>query len=175
MRLFTHNVSRLALTVAAALCVPAAVIGSAIPASASGGTEHNGSDLKCLDAESHNLGSNSDKVQLWGCLGTSNQQWAWNCSSSFGFGCEIVNQADGKCLDADANNIGANGDTVQLWDCWGGANQLWYIADPSVNKIGYTQVVNVADGKCLDGDTSNITRDGDKVQLWDCWYTGTVS
>ena len=89
-------------------------------------------DGKCLDADSNNIASNGDTVQLWGCWGGINQAWNWQNCRANGL-CELVNAADGKCLDADSNSIASNGDRVQLWNCWGGANQYWHISNAYAN------------------------------------------
>jgi endo-1,4-beta-xylanase len=151
----------------------------ALPASAVGNPQsQNESNGKCLDADLNNIWSNGDRAQLWDCSGGANQQWAWGtgsqCSNPAEVVCELINQYSGKCLDADSTGIGNNGDTVQLWDCWGGANQMWHIGWCDPGNPNYCEIINQADGKCLDADLNNINTNGDKVQLWDCWYTGSV-
>lgn len=86
------------------------------------GTVVNVASGKCLDAEDDangNPNNNGDKVQLWTCNGSQNQQWF--ASDGDGFG-----NAYGLALDAEQDAKGnptENGDKVQLWQSTGGLNQ----------------------------------------------------
>ncbi|MDH6133831.1 hypothetical protein P3T37_003229 [Kitasatospora sp. MAA4] len=73
---------------------------------------------QCLDGDLNGIPNNGAKVQLWGCNGWNNQQWAWG-------GATLVNGTGGQCLDGDLNTIGNNGGVVQLWACNGWDNQAW--------------------------------------------------
>jgi hypothetical protein len=117
---------------------------------------------KCLDADANTQGVNGTKIQIWDCVGDSNQQWKWqNCQTNGA--CELVSTAYGKCLDADANTQGIDGTKVQLWDCVGGTNQYWIISNALRNTY-----ISLAYGKCLDADANTQGVNGTKVQLWDC-------
>jgi hypothetical protein len=78
---------------------------------------------KCLNADNAGGLANGHRVQLWDCVGTTNDVW------DFG---DLVDQtlnylylnSTGFVLDADAAHLG-NGDKVQIWRSGGGANQLW--------------------------------------------------
>jgi hypothetical protein len=86
---------------------------------------------------------------------------------------EIVNQQYGMCVDANnyGPTAGQDGDTVQLWGCFNDsirhANQWWL---PAQTTSGYTELVNLQYGKCLDADDSQGFVDGAKVQLWSCFH-----
>jgi hypothetical protein len=116
---------------------------------------------RCLDADLGTIGGNGTKVQLWDCLGGSNQQWLVKRDGT------IVNAQSGRCLDADLNSIGGNGTKVQLWDCWGGKNQNWS-AKGEGEGFPRTDIHNSQSWTCLDADLGTIGGNGTKVQLWDC-------
>jgi hypothetical protein len=83
----------------------------------------------CLDAENDANGNpfqNGDKVQLWTCTGSDQQEWSVRTGHSYGFA--LVNYFAYKCLDAEtdsAHNPNQNGDKVQLWDCTYTPQQQW--------------------------------------------------
>jgi len=123
---------------------------------------HNGG--LCLDAETDaggNPHNNGDKVQVWACIGTSQQQWQINQNGT------ITNENGGKCLDAETDAGGDphnNGDKVQVWDCIGTLQQHWTFWSNGT-------ITNNNGGKCLDAQTDathNPGANGDRVQLWTC-------
>jgi hypothetical protein len=83
---------------------------------------------------------------------------------------EILNGQSGRCLDAPTQALGVNGNKIQLWDCFndpnGHANQWWI---PVFTTSGYTEIVNLASGLCLDADNSRGFVNGARVQEWDCF------
>jgi hypothetical protein len=87
----------------------------------------NGYGRLCLDAETDNGGKpnqNGDKVQLYACTGSVQQQWRYDTANH-----RLINRYAGLCLDAKTEsatvNAGWNGDKVQLWSCSGAFNQRW--------------------------------------------------
>jgi Ricin-type beta-trefoil lectin domain len=166
MSSLTHKAGRLSL-IFSVLGILVMILGVAAPAQALSYYQlQNGATGKCLD-QNYSDPNNGAKVQMWNCWGGPNQQWAaQNCN--YLQQCEIVNLWSGLCLDAQSQGITQNGDTVFVWTCWGGANQYWYVGFPDASNFHW-QVLNRADGKCLDADANN-PNDGAKVQLWDCWY-----
>jgi hypothetical protein len=83
----------------------------------------------CLDAandSTHNPTKNGDKVQLWTCNGSLQQQWHAVVGNS------VIENAYGLVLDAEndaGGNPNQNGDAVQLWQNLGSGsshnNQHW--------------------------------------------------
>jgi hypothetical protein len=118
----------------------------------------------CLDANTANINTNGDNIQLWSCSYAANQQWYWGAWG--GSGLTIVNSASGLCLDADNNHINTPGDTVQLWSCWLGANQQWQVVQ--VHGSAMEEVVNIASGMCLDANPAGISSNGDTVRMEPC-------
>ncbi|MGI8334430.1 RICIN domain-containing protein [Actinomadura scrupuli] len=87
----------------------------------------------------------------------------------------ITSFYNGRCLDAQARELGRNGTSIQLWDCYGVSqnNQRWYIKwDPYGS---YFQIRILYDARCLDADLGSIGSNGTKVQLWDCYGTGSYN
>jgi hypothetical protein len=122
---------------------------------------------QCLDADTTNINSNGDKVQLWGCSGGWNQQWRASEAADELGGRLLINRASGRCLDADSWAIHYNGDKVQLWDCGGteAYNQHWRYYTTHGSWTG--QFVNMASSTCLDAD-SRYLGNGGEVQIWSC-------
>lgn len=103
----------------------------AIPAAANSGfagtIRQVGGTGKCLDDPSGNT-ANGTKIQLWSCLGNSNQWWTTVQDGTI--------RVRGKCL-------AASGSTVVLWGCSSSfTNQQWRAATDS-------ELVNAASGLCL--------------------------
>jgi hypothetical protein len=116
----------------------------------------NGQSARCLDAATQNIATNGTTIQLYDCLGGTNQNWLLYPDGT------IRNAQSRRCLDAATQTIGINGGVVKLWDCTGGANQKWTIeADGTIR--------NQQSGRCLDADMGTIGTNGTKVHLWDCW------
>jgi Ricin-type beta-trefoil lectin domain-like len=96
------------------------------------GTITNSASGKCLDAETfdnnHEPGIDGDKVQLYSCNGSANQQWLVGRPGLPG---SILNNGtplDPHALDAEndpLHNPGQNGDKVQMWHYRGTSNQQW--------------------------------------------------
>jgi len=107
----------------------------------------------CLDAAAQTLANNGGTVQLWQCVGDSNQQW-------YAVGNELRNQANGKCLDANWGTDGNNGGKVMMWSCNNGPNQQW-VAHGNM-------FVNQAHNLCLDANWGTDGNNGGLVQLWSC-------
>jgi hypothetical protein len=115
----------------------------------------------CLDADTNTIKSNGTKVQLWQCLGDSNQYWY---EDNYGTYARIWNEDGGRYLDADTNTIGANGTKVQLWDyIAANTNQEWYVnGDGTI--VNQDTAASIHD--YLDADTNTIANNGTKIQLW---------
>jgi hypothetical protein len=107
----------------------------------------------CLDAAAQSLSKDGGTVQLWQCVGDTNQQW-------YAVGNELRNKANGKCLDANWSTDAANGGKVQMWACNNGANQQW-VANGKM-------MVNQAHKLCLDANWGTDGNNGGIVQLWSC-------
>ena len=129
---------------------------------------HNQAHSLCLDAASQMANHNGGWVQLWQCVGGSNQHWLQpgraGKSLVTNSWLPLVNQQAGLCLDAEAARDSQNGGPVMLWQCNGGANQNWSITD----RGGYGQLVNQAHGLCLDAAYPAIAN-GTGMQLWSCY------
>jgi hypothetical protein len=87
---------------------------------------------------------------------------------------EIRNEQSGRCLDAPTQQLGIDGNKIQLWDCFNDikahGNQWWI---PVFTTSGYTEIVNVASGLCLDADNSRGFVNGAIVQEWACFDDST--
>ncbi|MEU6813757.1 ricin-type beta-trefoil lectin domain protein [Streptomyces sp. NPDC046860] len=106
---------------------------------------------KCLDVAGGSS-ANGTAVQLYGCNGSTAQQWTVAADGSV--------RALGKCLDVVSAST-ADGARVQLYDCNGTGAQRWsYNASTG-------DVVNTAADKCLDV-TDNSAADGARAQIWSC-------
>ncbi|MFI5608525.1 ricin-type beta-trefoil lectin domain protein [Amycolatopsis sp. NPDC051903] len=127
-----------------------------IPASAQAATgQITGIGGKCVDVAGASS-ANGTAVQLYGCNGTTAQQW--------NVGSDGTIRALGKCLDVTAAST-ADGAKVQLYDCNGTAAQQWVVTAAH-------DIVNPAANKCLDA-TGQSSADGTRLQIWTC--TGTAN
>ncbi|MEO3874753.1 glycoside hydrolase family 19 protein [Nonomuraea sp. B12E4] len=124
----------------------------ASPAGADTGQITNRATGKCIGAAGGTL-TNGNVVDLYGCVGSSTQQWSLSSDGSI----KIANTT--KCLDVQEGGT-ADGTPVQLWDCNGGPNQRWYFT-PAFD------IVNPQADKCLDL-TGGSTADFTKVQIYTC-------
>jgi hypothetical protein len=109
---------------------------------------------KCLDLSGGST-DNGTPVDIWDCLGNTNQKWV------YGKDFAIRYQANtSKCIDLPGSST-ANGNKLWLWDCNGGNQQQW-------KGGGVYQFESGLDStKCMDlggGDTTN----GNKLEIWDC-------
>ncbi|MFI6155573.1 RICIN domain-containing protein [Kitasatospora sp. NPDC051170] len=112
---------------------------------------------QCLDADATN-GGNGTKVQVWGCNGTTQQEWySWD-----DYSLESA-RFPGMCLDADTNGGGNNGTRLQLWQCNGTSQQKWFLRanDLAIYNQRFNNNLNIV----VDRDT-NTPGDGAQVQLW---------
>lgn len=85
---------------------------------------------KCLDAIADGRNRpdvNGDKLQLWACLGNSNQLWLRYASAGAG-AYAVACAASGKVID-DPNG-GGNFTRLQLWSYNGRPQQFWSAALP---------------------------------------------
>jgi glucosylceramidase len=104
----------------------------------------------CVDVAGANP-ADGTQVQLWGCNGTTAQQWTRPGDGTV--------RALGKCLDVSAGST-SDGAKVQLWTCNGtGAQQWTYTAGHDL--------VNPQANKCLDA-TGPSSANGTPLQLWTC-------
>ncbi|MEV4758839.1 ricin-type beta-trefoil lectin domain protein [Micromonospora sp. NPDC049559] len=104
---------------------------------------------KCVDIAAASS-ANGTQVQLYGCNGSTAQQWT--------VGDDGTIRGLGKCLDVAAAGT-ANGTKVQIYDCNGTAAQRWTYAGGALT--------NVNSGKCLDA-TGPSSADGTPLQIWTC-------
>ncbi|MFD8599374.1 RICIN domain-containing protein [Kitasatospora sp. NPDC059646] len=112
---------------------------------------------QCLDADANN-GANGTRVQVWGCNGTTQQEWiSWS-----DYSIESV-RFPGMCLDADTNGGGNNGTRLQLWQCNGTTQQQWFMR---ANDLAiYNQRFNNNLNTVVDRDI-NLAGNGAQAQLW---------
>lgn len=78
---------------------------------------------KCLDATGYGT-ANGTKLQLWTCLGGSNQRWLIDTHTAIAGAVEIIGLASHKCVDDTAYSKLA-GAQQQIWSCHGTDNQLF--------------------------------------------------
>ncbi|MDI5964641.1 ricin-type beta-trefoil lectin domain protein [Streptomyces sp. SL13] len=104
----------------------------------------------CVDDRSSST-ADYNPVQLWGCNGSSAQQWTVGSGNTL--------QVLGKCLDVYAAGT-ADGTLADLYDCNGTGAQVW---QPQSDGA----LLNPASGKCLD-DPNSSTAAGTQLQIWDC-------
>jgi hypothetical protein len=107
----------------------------------------------CLDLPAGNT-TNGTPVQVWDCVGGSNQQWWYDG--------RIVHVPSGKCLDVPGWNP-ANGTPLQIWDCNGGTNQQFFLPG-TYSNIGGT-IVSAGVGTCIHFPNIN---NGTGVVMWQC-------
>lgn len=107
---------------------------------------------KCIDLPNADT-TNGNKVWLWDCVGTDNQNWEVHDGAVF------FKKNPKKCLDLP-NGDQTNGNQLQIWDCSGQSNQNWNF-DGSARRLYLAGT-----SKCIDmgGNTDN----GAKVVIWDC-------
>jgi hypothetical protein len=104
----------------------------------------------CLDDSGAGT-TDGTHVQIWGCNGTSAQQWTIASNGTI--------QTQGGCLDVSGSGTG-NGTVVQWWGCDNTGAQQWQVgADNSL--------INPESGKCLD-DPDATTTTGTQLQIYTC-------
>jgi hypothetical protein len=124
---------------------------------------YRGAPAQCLDADINGGGVNGNKVQIWTCNGSPQQEWMAGPGADGAWSLESM-KFPGMCLDADLNGGGANGTKVQLWRCNQQAQQSWYWYEDYDLAI-YNALFNNNQGIVLDRDI-NVPGNGAKVQLW---------
>ena len=104
----------------------------------------------CLDDSGAGT-TDGTHVQIWGCNGTSAQQWTIASNGTI--------QTQGGCLDVSGSGT-SNGTVVQWWGCDNTGAQQWQVgADNSL--------INPESGKCLD-DPDATTTTGTQLQIYTC-------
>ena len=105
---------------------------------------------RCVDVPgaTQTLGT---QVQLWDCIGGTNQQWTATAGELRVYG--------GDCLDAYGMGT-SPGTKVVIWSCNGQTNQQWRL-----NADG--TITGVQSGLCLDA-TGAGTANGTLLELWTC-------
>jgi hypothetical protein len=106
---------------------------------------------KCVDVPGGNT-ADGTAVQIWDCLGNSNQQWQWWSDGTVRFSADT-----NKCLDLPGWET-ADGTPIQIYDCNGGSNQQWSFVNGTLQGFG---------GKCVDDPGASATN-GTLLQYWDC-------
>jgi glucosylceramidase len=106
---------------------------------------------KCVDVAGATT-ANGTAVQLYGCNGTTAQQWTRASDGTL--------RSLGKCLDISGPS-NADGTVTHLWDCHTGTSQKWTY-DSATQRL-----VNQYANKCLDV-TGNTSADGTRLQIWGC-------
>jgi len=106
---------------------------------------------RCVDVpgSTQTLGT---QVQLWDCLGSTNQQWTATAAGE-------LRVYGNDCLDAYGKGTTA-GTKVAIWSCNGQTNQQWRL-----NADG--TITGVQSGLCLDA-TGGGTANGTLLELWTC-------
>jgi hypothetical protein len=128
------------------------VVSAAADSGFAGQIRQAGGTAKCLDDPSGNT-ANGTKIQLYSCLGNSNQTWTTVQDGTI--------RVRGHCLVA-------SGSTVELWGCSSSAlNQEWRAATGS-------ELVNAASGLCLYYPNANAGN-GSKPTMATCATTTTQS
>jgi predicted alpha-1,2-mannosidase len=108
----------------------------------------------CLDDNGGGT-SNGSHVQIWGCNGSSSQQWTIATNGTI--------QVEGGCLDV-SNGGTANNTLVQWYTCNNTAAQQWQVGTGN-------SLVNPQSGKCLD-DPGSTTSAGTQLQIYTCNQSG---
>jgi len=163
----------------------AAVLSRRLGLRITGGTSYqayqllNSADYKCLDADDAGTdplaGQNGDKVQLWNCRGTSatNQMWipiSYDVNGS-AWTALVNGMYQTECLNANSNGGLHDGSLAQLYNCGvGGGNMIWDEGTviqqyPSPDYLTVDES-NAGGAFVLDANASDISNDGDTVQIW---------
>jgi GH25 family lysozyme M1 (1,4-beta-N-acetylmuramidase) len=128
------------------------VISAAADSGFTGQIRQSGGTAKCLDDPSGNT-ANGTKIQLYSCLGNSNQTWTTVQDGTI--------RVRGHCL-------AASGSTVELWGCSSSnLNQQWRAATDS-------ELVNASSGLCLYYPNANAGN-GSKPTMNTCANVTTQS
>ena len=108
----------------------------------------------CLDDNGAGT-TNGSHVQIYGCNGTTAQQWTIATNGTI--------QVAGGCLDV-SNGGTANGTLVQWYTCNNTGSQQWQVGTDN-------SLINPQSGKCLD-DPNSTTTAGTQLQIYTCNQTG---
>jgi len=106
---------------------------------------------KCID-DANGGTSNGTAVQIFGCNGTSAQNWTWNSGDG-------TLRLVGKCMDVAGGGT-ADGTPVQLFDCNKTGAQEWRWRNQN-------RLLNPQSGRCLHV-TNGSTVDGTRLQIRSC-------
>ena len=149
---YTVNVSASDSLYASASATFTWTITAAADSGFAGEIRQSGGTAKCLDDPSGNT-ANGTKIQLYSCLGNSNQTWTTVQDGTI--------RVRGHCL-------AASGSTVELWGCSSNStNQQWRSATDS-------ELVNAASGLCLYYANANAAN-GAKPTMSTCANTTAQS
>ncbi|GAA4925341.1 pectinesterase family protein [Actinoplanes utahensis] len=155
---------RALLGVAAALVVPAGLVGwSIIPSNAAAAPAAGNTyqlivkkSGKCLDVPAAST-ANGALLQQWGC--TANAAWQRFQLVASGSNFLIKNVNSGKCIDVPAASA-TSGTPLQQWGCAGSqTNQQWKVV---ASGAGTFQIINVANGLCI-SDQGASTANGASI------------
>jgi len=141
------------LSVTVSLLCVSTVTAAALVATAPSSTAATGGPIqlsentgKCVDRDVA-----TGKVQLWDCLGGTNQVWTINSDGTVTTG--------GACLETPPG-LTANNTLVEVATCSGGTNQQW-----SHNGAA---LLNIASGRCLDLTQGDQNNGQQQLQVYDC-------
>ncbi len=126
-------------------------------------------DRPCLDVDITEGGRLGNKVQVWDCNNSPQQDWSVFEISPGSHVFELVNVKYWMCLDADSNMLPRNGTRVQLWGCNGEPQQHWRMPLWQGNApwIPWHQLlVDPYPGTVLDADNRFGLANGSSVQVW---------
>ncbi|WP_229073052.1 pectinesterase family protein [Actinoplanes sp. DH11] len=155
---------RTLLGAAAALLVPAALIGWAVLPSNAAAAPAAGVTYqlvvkksgKCVDVPAASK-DNGALLQQWGC--TANAGWQQFTLVASGSNFLIKNVGSGKCVDVPGGSK-ASGQRLQQWGCAGSqTNQQWKVV---ASGTGTFQIVNVNSGLCV-SDQGASTANGASI------------
>lgn len=122
-------------------------------------------------------GQDGDRVEVDPCDGAANQVWIpqqWEVSGT-SFTWLVNDRYQDKCLNARERGGLHKGQPTMLWDCYQSSNEYWDFGDwfTSVKKDDKAYPIFVkSDRLCLDAVKGDY-RDGDVVQVWTQYATGT--
>lgn len=108
---------------------------------------------KCIDRDVA-----SGRVQVWDCLGNSQQSWQLDNRGRLSTG--------GMCAEVPPGQI-SNFTLVNVAPCTGAANQQW-------RQGNFGSLINLASGRCLDIPEADFSN-GRQLQIYDCVGTRNQS
>jgi ricin-type beta-trefoil lectin protein len=109
------------------------------------------------------------KVDLYRCVGATNQRWTMITISGFWF--ELVNQNSGLCLDVLGNSM-KNGGLLGQWNCSGALNQRFSFNSTSGSRftIGAAGSRKYIQPKYHDGRANNPVHQWSSHGTWAVWH-----